>query len=229
MLGPDPVVATSDASILRRQPFVGSTTWSDYWALTKPEVNFLIGFTTATAFSLASETSLAAAWTRVVPTLAGTLLVASGAAALNQWLEHPFDARMRRTARRPIAAGRIEPVHALAFGAALSIAGAIYLALAANALASFLAILTLTIYLCLHAAQASDSAVHARRRRAGCHATADWVGRRPRASDPDAWILFTVVFLWQFPHFMAIAWMYRDDYQQAGKKSFRAASSVGSL
>ena len=138
MLGPEPALATSDASILRRQPFVGShdvvrllgadeagsqlPDWTDDGHGVLAGVRDVVGGRLDT----------------LLPTLAGTLLVASGAAALNQWLEHPFDARMRRTARRPIAAGRIDPIRALAFGAALSLAGAIYLALAANALASLL-------------------------------------------------------------------------------------------
>src|SRR4029450_10342695 len=121
---------------LRPRPFAGTATWSDYWALTKPEVNVLIGLTTATAFSLASDTSLPAGWGRGVPTLAGTLLVASGAAALNQWLEHRFDARMRRTARRPVAAGRIDPSSARSFGTVLSFAGISYLTVATGPLAS---------------------------------------------------------------------------------------------
>jgi heme o synthase len=219
MLGPEPVLATSDASVLRPQVFVRPTTWSDYWALTKPDVNVLIGLTTITAFVLASETSLAAASTRVMPTLVGTLLVASGAAALNQWLEHRFDARMRRTARRPIAAGRIEPVRALAFGLALSIVGVIYLALAANVLASSLAILTLTMYLCLYTPlkRVTPLCTLVGAVPGAMPPLIGWAAARGRL-DPEAWILFTVVFLWQFPHFMAIAWMYRDDYQRAGYK-----------
>src|SRR5262245_49489604 len=217
MLGPEPVLATSDASILRPRPFAGTTPWSDYWALTKPEVNFLIGLTTATAFSLASETSVAAIWTRVAPAVAGTLLVASGAAALNQWLEHRFDARMRRTARRPIAAGRIEPVRALAFGAALSIVGTIYLALAADAVASLLAILTLTMYLCLYTPlkRVTPLCTLVGAVPGAMPPLIGWAAARGRL-DADAWMLFTVVFLWQFPHFMSIAWMYRGDYQRAG-------------
>jgi len=216
MLAPEPVLATSDASVLRPGAFADAT-WSDYWALTKPEVNFLIGLTTATAFSLASETSMVAAWPRLVPTLAGTLLVASGAAALNQWLEHRFDARMRRTARRPIAAGRIEPNRALAFGAALSIVGAGYLAVAAGALASLLAILTLAMYLCLYTPlkRMTPLCTLVGAVPGAMPPLIGWAAARGHL-DPDAWILFTVVFLWQFPHFMAIAWMYRDDYQRAG-------------
>ncbi len=219
MLAPEPVLVRSDASVVRPQPVAWTAAWSDYWALTKPEVNFLIGLTTATAFSLASQTSLAVAWMGAVPTLAGTLLVASGAAALNQWMERRFDARMRRTARRPIAAGRIEPVRALAFGAALSIVGAIYLALAANALASWLALLTLAMYLCLYTPlkRLTPLCTLVGAVPGAMPPLIGWAAARGRL-DPDAWILFTVVFLWQFPHFMAIAWMYRDDYQRAGYK-----------
>src|SRR5262245_10792475 len=219
MLGSEPVLATSDASVLRPQIFDQTTPWGDYWALTKPEVNILIALTTATAFYLASEGSAAATLTRVTPTLAGTLLVASGAAALNQWLEHRFDAKMRRTARRPIAAGRVEPARAVALGAALSTVGTLSLALAAGALASLLAILTLTLYLCLYTPlkRVTPLCTLVGAVPGAMPPLIGWAAARGRL-DPDAWILFAVVFLWQLPHFMAIAWMYRDDYQRAGYK-----------
>src|SRR6202007_3308268 len=93
-------------------------------AMTKPEVNFLIAITTGASFYLASAAELSRfPWTALLNTLLGTVLTASGAAALNQWMEYPFDARMRRTARRAIAAGRVDPFHALTFGAVLSLAG----------------------------------------------------------------------------------------------------------
>lgn len=219
MLAPEPALVTSDATVLRPRSFGETTTWADYWKLTKPEVNFLIGLTTATAFCLASEASLAVSLIRVVPTLAGTLLVASGAAALNQWIERRFDAKMRRTARRPIAAGRIEPVRALAFGTALSGAGAVYLAMTAGALAALLAIVTLTAYLFLYTPlkRVSPLCTLVGALPGAMPVLVGWAAARGRL-DSGAWILFAVVFLWQFPHFMAIAWMYRDDYERAGYK-----------
>jgi len=191
---------------------------SDYWALTKPEVNFLILITTFAGFYLAHPSG--AVGFRALPlvhTLLGTLLVASGAATLNQFLERSFDAQMRRTARRPLASGRIKPSHALWFGVFLSLAGVVYLALAVYLLASLLALLTLLTYLFLY--------TPLKRKTSLC----TFVGAFPGAASPligwaaargrldaEAWALFAVVFLWQFPHFMAIAWMYREDYARAG-------------
>ncbi|MGA7398585.1 MAG: heme o synthase [Candidatus Sulfotelmatobacter sp.] len=191
---------------------------ADYWALTKPEINFLIAVATFTGFYLGLPThSQNFPYSLLIHTLVGTLLVASGTATLNQYMERRFDAQMRRTARRPLAAGRIEPSNALRFGILLSAAGAIYLAVAVNVLAGALAALTLTSYLFVY--------TPLKRKTPLCTI----VGALPGAMPPligwaaasgrlsfEAWTLYIVLYLWQFPHFMAIAWMYREDYDRAG-------------
>ena len=191
---------------------------SDYWALTKPEVNFLIAIAIFTGFYLAFPGPLARfPWLLLVHTLLGTLLVASGTGTLNQYIERRFDAQMRRTARRPLAAGRLKPCVVLWFGMALSALGSIYLAIAVNALASALSVLTLLSYLFLY--------TPLKRKTPLCVL----VGALPGAAPPligwaaasgklsrEAWLLYATLFLWQFPHFMAIAWMYREDYDRAG-------------
>jgi heme o synthase len=187
----------------------------DYWALTKPEVNFLILITTFVAFDLASNAGGVRILT-AIQTLVGTLLVASGAAALNQFLERSFDAEMRRTSRRPIAAGRVKPLNALWFGITLSVAGALYLA-ALNLLTALLAALTLLSYLFLYTPLKRKTPLCTL---VGAFPGAappliGWAAARGRL-DAEAWVLYFIVFLWQFPHFMAIAWMYRDDYSRAG-------------
>jgi protoheme IX farnesyltransferase len=190
----------------------------DYWALTKPEVNFLILVTTFAGFYLASQPgSDGFRILPAVPTLLGTLLVASGTGTLNQYLERVFDAQMRRTARRPLASGRIESSHALWFGISLSLAGAVYLAAAVNILASLLALVTLLTYLFLYTPLKRKTPLCTL---IGAFPGAvppliGWVAARGRL-DPEAWVLYAAVFLWQFPHFMAIAWMYREDYARAG-------------
>jgi protoheme IX farnesyltransferase len=191
---------------------------SDYWALTKPEVNFLILITTFAGFYLGSAPNTGGF--RIFPiihTLLGTLLIASGSGTLNQFLERSFDAQMRRTARRPLASGRIEPSHALWFGLSLSLAGTIYLALAVNVLASSLAFATLLTYLFLYTPLKRKTPLCTL---IGAFPGAvppliGWAAARGRL-DPNAWVLYTMVFLWQFPHFMAIAWMYREDYARTG-------------
>jgi heme o synthase len=126
----------------------GYSRFSDCWALTKPEVNVLILITTFAGFYLgcASE-GRACSLFALCNALFGTLLVASGTATLNQYIERDFDAQMRRTARRPLAAGRLKPHAVLVFGITLSVAGTIYLALASGMLASLLALITLLAYL----------------------------------------------------------------------------------
>jgi len=197
--------------------FAGSTLLADYWALTKPEVNFLILITTFVGFYLASPRDGRFSFAGLFNTLLGTLLVASGTGALNQYLERKFDAQMRRTARRPAAAGRLTPSAVLVFGTALAAVGSIYLAIAVNLLASMLATLTLLTYLFVY--------TPLKRRTPLC----TMVGAFPGAMPPligwaaasgnltlQAWSLYALLFLWQFPHFMAIAWMYREDYDRAG-------------
>jgi protoheme IX farnesyltransferase len=145
------------------------------------------------------------------------LLVAGGAGTLNQYIERHFDARMRRTARRPLAAGRIEPFDALCFGIVLSCAGGIQLALAVNVLASLLAVLTLVSYLLLY--------TPLKRRTPLCTLVGAFAGAMPPligwagaagSLSLEAMVLYALLFLWQFPHFMAVAWMYRGDYARAG-------------
>jgi protoheme IX farnesyltransferase len=201
--------------------------WSDYWMLTKPEVNFLIAITTGMAFCIGSPAPFAHfPWVLLLHTLLGTVLVASGAAALNQLMERRFDAQMRRTVRRPLVSGRIEPSPALWLGISLSLSGILYLALSVNVPASLLAMLTLFGYLFLYTPLKRRTPLCTL---AGAFPGAmppliGWAAARGRL-DPEAWVLYGTVFLWQFPHFMAIAWMYRDDYARAGYRVLPAGGS----
>src|ERR1700739_1985111 len=215
----EPILAALDITAARRRPgLVCSAVLSGYWSLTKPEVNFLIAFTAAAGFWMGAPASFAHfPWTSLLHTLVGTVLVASGAATLNHLLEVRFDGQMRRPARRPLVSRRIEPAHALWFGISLSVIGAIYLTVTTNALASLLSILTLLGYLFLY--------TPLKRKTPLC----TLIGALPGAMPPligwaaatgrlslQAMELYGFLFLWQFPHFMAIAWMYREDYARAG-------------
>jgi heme o synthase len=212
------IVVVLDLSLVQQHRHSHPAAFSDYWALTKPEVNFLIVVTTFAGFYLGCT----APW-RDFPFLLsinavlGTLLVASGTGTLNQYIERRFDAQMRRTARRPLAAGRLKPSAVLWFGIALSVFGSVYLAAAVNLLTSLLALGTLLSYLFFYTPLKRKSPL------------CTLVGAFPGAMPPligwaaasgqisfEAWVLYAVLFLWQFPHFMAIAWMYREDYARAG-------------
>ena len=187
----------------------------DYYILTKPEVNLLILMTTSAGYYLGLRGPLHVAG--LLHTLFGTLLVASGTATLNQWMEKTWDGQMRRTAKRPLPSGRVSPREAFLFGLVLSVSGGIYLALFVNAIASLLATSTLLSYLLIY--------TPLKRRTPLCTLLGAFPGAMPTligwaaAADSLSWqagFLFAILFLWQFPHFLAIALMYREDYARAG-------------
>lgn len=196
-------------------PQMLTTKLKDYYTLTKPEVNLLILMTTSAGYYLASRGPFH--WAGLVNTLVGTLLVASGTATLNQWMERIWDGQMRRTLSRPLPAGRVNSKEAFWFGMLLSLAGGSYLALAVNPLSALLAISTLLSYLLIY--------TPLKRRTPLCTLLGafpgamptliGWAGASARI-DGQAWFLFALLFLWQFPHFLAIALMYREDYDRAG-------------
>lgn len=187
----------------------------DYYTLTKPEVNLLILMTTSTGYYLASRGPFRIGG--LLNTLIGTLLVASGTATLNQWLERVWDGQMHRTASRPLPSGRLSAREAFWFGTVLSIAGGLYLFLAVNALSALLAIATLLSYLLIY--------TPLKRKTPLCTLLGAFPGAAPAligwagaaaSINRSAWFLFAILFLWQFPHFLAIALLYREDYARAG-------------
>ncbi|HXW92391.1 MAG TPA: heme o synthase [Terriglobales bacterium] len=188
---------------------------ADYYTLTKPEVNLLILMTTSAGYYLGGRGPFHVAG--LLNTLLGTLLVASGTATLNQWRERVWDGLMRRTASRPLPAGRVSARDAFCFGVLLSLAGGLYLALAVNRLSAVLAIATLLSYLWVY--------TPLKRKTPLCTVLGAFPGAMPTligwagasgAISRQAWVLFAILFLWQFPHFLAIALMYREDYARAG-------------
>jgi heme o synthase len=189
--------------------------FADYYTLTKPEVNLLILMTTSAGYYLACRGPLHIAG--LFNTVLGTLLVASGTATLNQWMERVWDGQMRRTASRPLPAGRVSAREALWFGIALSVAGGLYLAVAVNWLSSVLAISTLLSYLLIYTPLKRKTPLCTLLGAVpGAMPTLiGWAGASARI-DTQAWFLFALLFLWQFPHFLAIALMYREDYARAG-------------
>jgi protoheme IX farnesyltransferase len=187
---------------------------SDYLCLTKPEVTFLVLIATALGGFMAVESP---DLLRLFHAVLGTALVAGGTAALNHYIEREHDAKMRRTANRPLPSGRLSGREALAFGVGISTAGVLYLAVLVNGLTSFLGLATLLSYLCIY--------TPLKRRTTW----ATFIGAFPGAApvlmgwaamtgslSVGAWALYALLFVWQFPHFLAIAWMYREDYARAG-------------
>ena len=187
----------------------------DYVALTKPRITWLILMSTGVGYFFGARHGWQ--WWTLFHTILGTGLIASGTAALNQWYERDADACMRRTQARPLPSGRLAPQRALIFAIVISVLGFVELALGANLLASLLGVFTLASYLFVYTPLKQRSP----------HSTT--IGAIPGAMPPligyaaasgtltaEAWVLFAILFLWQFPHFYAIAWMYREDYERAG-------------
>jgi heme o synthase len=193
----------------------------DYIALTKPRITWLILMSTGVGYFFGAQRGWQGLsgwhWLTLIHTIIGTGLIASGTAALTQWVEREADAKMRRTQARPLPSGRLNPGPALAFAIAISVAGFGELWFGANPLAALLGLFTLLTYLFIYTPLKQRSP----------HSTT--FGSIPGAMPPligfaaasgtltwDAWVLFAILFLWQFPHFYAIAWMYKEDYARAG-------------
>ena len=211
-------------------PAVGapvSTRFADYLELTKPRIAVMALFTVAGGYLLGAG---ALAEVRVLlHTLVGAGLVAAGGSALNQLLERRIDARMRRTANRPLPAGRLSPEQAAAFGAGLSGAGLAYLLATVSPAATLAAAVTLVTYVLVYTplktVTAWNTAVGAVP--GALPPVIGWCAARGWDGAGGASSLFLVLFVWQVPHFLAIAWMYRDEYARAGLRMLPGTDPTG--
>ncbi len=186
-----------------------------YWSLAKPDVTLLVLLTTALGYCAGVRGPLD--YVALVRVVCGTLLVSAGTAAMNQYLERRVDAQMRRTAGRPLPSGLLAPRNALVYSLVLETCGLVILFLLVNPLSSLLAACCSITYLALYTPLKS--------RTAWCTFVGAFPGAVPPligwaaargALDGPAWTLFLILFLWQFPHFLSIAWIYREDYARAG-------------
>ena len=186
----------------------------DYLQLSKARIVLMVLITTAAGMLFASSRP---GWALVVNTLVGTALVAAGTNALNQYVEREHDAKMRRTRLRPLPDGRISPMAALVFSSAIAVIGTVYLGLSVNWLTAALGAFTLTSYIFVYTPLKRISPI------------CTLIGAVPGAIPPlmgwtavtgsigaGGWIMFGILFFWQLPHFMAISWIYREDYGRAG-------------
>jgi protoheme IX farnesyltransferase len=202
-------------STLRATDFTLLDRAGAYVALTKPDVSFLVLMTTGAGFYMGVRGPVD--WLKLIHTVLGTMLIAAGTAALNHYIERESDRHMRRTASRPLPSGSLQPAEALWFGVALAIAGAADLWLVGGWMTSLLGVVTCLSYLLAYTPLKKRTV------------WATFVGAFPGAIPPmigwaaasgrldkGAWLLFLILFFWQFPHFHAISWMYREDYARAG-------------
>ncbi len=186
-----------------------------YLELTKPRITFLIVLTAAAGFCLGAQGRFN--YLLLAHAMFGIALLSSGIATLNQYMERSLDSLMRRTAMRPLPSGKLQPFEALAFGVLLTVCAEIYLALMVNPLTAMFGVTVIIGYLLLYTPLKTRTTL------------STVVGAFPGAMPPlmgwtaatgevtaGAWVLFAILFLWQFPHFLAIAWMYREDYERAG-------------
>ena len=187
----------------------------DYAELIKARLTLLVLLTTAVGYYLGAAAPVP--YLGLFHVVLGTACAAAGASALNQWWERKVDALMQRTKSRPVPGGRMRPIEALTIGGVLSVLGPVYLALTCNILSAVLAGLTIAIYIFAYTPLKRISTFNTL---VGAVPGAlppliGWAAARGRI-DAGAWSLFTVMMLWQLPHFFAIAWMYREDYARAG-------------
>ena len=186
-----------------------------YAELTKPRITFLIVLTSAAGFALASPGAVN--YSALLSAMFGIAMLSSGIATLNQYIERDLDSLMRRTADRPLPSGKLHPNEALIFGWTLTVVAEMYLALMVNPLSALLGLTVIAGYLFAYTPLKTRTTL------------STMVGAFPGAVPPligwaaargeiglEAWVLFAILFLWQFPHFLAIAWMYREDYGRAG-------------
>ncbi len=202
--------------------------FGDVMVLVKARLSLLVLITTLVGFLIGWRGPLD--WVLLTATLAGTAMCAGGAAALNQWWERDLDALMKRTRSRPLPAQRMQPLDALLFGLFLSVTGVAILALFTNLRAAFLAFATIAIYILVYTPMKRRSSFNT------------LVGAVPGALPPligwvaargsynlEGSLLFAVLWFWQMPHFLAIAWMYREDYANAGYVMISGNDPEGSI
>jgi protoheme IX farnesyltransferase len=194
--------------------------------LTKPRITFLVVLTAAAGFCMGSVSGIDFAG--LVNMSIGIGLLSSGIGTLNQYIERDLDGLMRRTQGRPLPSGRLTPAGALGLGVLLSVVATIYLGVFVNPLSALLGLATLASYLFVYTPLKTKTTLSTV---LGAFPGAmppfiGWVAARGRITI-DAWVLFAILFLWQFPHFLAIAWMYREDYARAGIKMLPVVEPEG--
>ena len=213
-----PDLAVLPAPLVSQDVSARPSRLADFYELTKPRMNFLVVVTTMVGFFMGVRRGFGD-WALLAHCLVGTALAAAGASVLNQYVERGYDALMRRTADRPLPAGRVSPVEALLLGVILSVGGTLYLAALVNPLTAALGAVTIATYVFLYTPMKRWTTL--------CTVVGAVPGAIPPmmgwtavtdSLSPEAWALFGILFFWQMPHFLAIAILYRDDYAQGGFK-----------
>ena len=225
LLVAEPEQAGSETLAVSQQPVVGNSL-AAYLELTKPRITFLVVLSSLAGFVMGARSPFD--YIQLLHTALGITLLSSGIATLNQYLEREADGLMRRTQTRPLPTGKLSPWQALIFGIALSVIAELYLVLLVNPLTAAWGLVALGSYLFLY--------TPLKLRTVWC----TFIGAFPGALPPllgwtaarnemgwGALVLFGILFLWQFPHFHAIAWLYREDYARAGIRMLPVVDADG--
>lgn len=212
--------------MIRRDKQKDPTLWKDLWELTKPEISFLVAISAVAGFILGSKVGFD--WVKLLHTVIGVCFTSAGGAILNHFIERDYDALMHRTARRPLPAGRLSPTPILLLGLCLAALGVGYTYFTVNTLTTFLAVATVVLYV----------AVYTPLKRITHYNTL--IGTIPGALpalggwtaatgsfDLGGWLMFGILLAWQMPHFLAVAWMYRKDYERGGFKMLSVVEPSG--
>jgi heme o synthase len=221
-----PVAQAAGESRLRTRRLGTRERFSAYLELTKPGITRLVLVTTAAGFYLASTGAFP--WLALLHVLIGTALAASGTNALNQWAERDADARMRRTAARPLPSGRLGSGEALLFSAGIAVAGLVYLLLFVNVLTTVVVGLSLTSYVFVYTPlkRRTWTSTVIGAVPGALPILAGWTGAGAPI-DLRALTLFLILFAWQMPHFFALAWIYREDYRRGGFQMLTVIDPTG--
>ncbi len=208
-------IELNPGSVVQLERLRARERFAAFMELTKPRITFLIVLTAAAGFALASTATID--YALMSKSMFGIALLSSGIATLNQYMERDLDLLMRRTANRPLPSGKLMPWEALTFGITLTVLAEVYLSVFVNPLTGLIGLTVIAGYLFAYTPLKTRTSL------------STMVGAFPGAAPPligwaaargelglEAWVLFAILFLWQFPHFLAIAWMYREDYGRAG-------------
>lgn len=221
-------VAPSELLAVEREPISTTETLRAYFELTKPRITLMVVLTTIAGFCLASAQAID--WLKFLHLIVGIGFLSSGISTINQWMERDLDALMLRTKDRPLPAGRVTALQAITFGATMTVGSLVYLILFTNALTALLGVITAASYLLLYTPLKTKTTLSTV---LGAFPGAmpplvGWAAARGSVS-VEGWVLFTILFIWQFPHFLAIAWMYREDYARAGIKMLPVVEPEGRI
>lgn len=215
---------TTDFSLSK---FLNTDKITAYYELTKPGITFSVVVAMMVGFILASGSNID--YLMLLHATVGTLMIAAGTAAHNQFLEWRLDGQMKRTAQRPLPSSKVSPPESIVFSLSLILGGLLYLVFVVNLVAGLVSLATTVLYLCVYTPLKRISVINVfiGAIPGALPPVGGWAAATGHLGSTAMWLLFGIVFFWQVPHVMAIAWVCKDDYQQAGFRMLPAKDPKG--